>query len=311
MDAPASKHSLWELRADGRQTRISEAFRGVDKMDNTKLKRQMKKFEEYLIFTRGLSKVTIGGYSRSLSIALRRMKKFIPRHDDVKAYILWMHEKEYSYNHIVNTSLAIEHYSIFKGNPIKIGRPKKPRRILQNMLSEAEVSRMIQSAKDIRERALTCLLAYSGIRNQEICNLKVEDVDFGSNRLKVLSGKNSKDRVVNISCECTKVLVEYLQAFPRKVGEYFFSTLAKGNRLATGDVRKTIRVLAQRAQIGRRVFPHLFRHSLATNLLNRGASLTMIQAQLGHAWLTSTLIYAVSLAFRNQSEYHHFLPAYM
>ena len=280
-------------------------------MDKTKLKNQLKKFEEYLIFDHGLAKITTGGYCRSLSIALRRMRKFIPDHAKIKSHILWMHEEEYSYNHIVNTSLAIEHYTRFKGNPIKIGRPKKPRRIIKNTLSEAEVSRMLQTAKNIRERAITCLLAYSGIRNQEICNLKVEDIDVGENRVTVLGGKNNKDRLVNISSECTKVLVEYLRNFAREKGVYLFSTLVKGNRLATGDVRKIIRNLATRAKIGRRVFPHLFRHSLATNLLARGASLMMIKEQLGHEFLESSLIYIRSMMFRSKSEYDHFKPCYL
>jgi len=280
-------------------------------MDNTKLKRQMKKFEEYLIVDRGLSKVTVGGYCRALSIGLRRMKKFVPQYDHIKSYILWMHDKEYSYSHIVNTSLALEHYTRFKGNEIRIGRPKKPKRIITGTLSEAEVSRLIHAAKNIRERSIVCILAYSGIRNQEVCNLKMEDIDLGGNRITVLGGKNRKDRIVNMSAHCTRALVEYLRAFPRNAGEYLFSTLKRGNHLATGDVRKMIRVLTERARIGRRVFPHLFRHSLATNLLNRGASLLAIKDQLGHAHLSTVLQYLASTVNRSRSEYEHFLPAYL
>jgi site-specific recombinase XerD len=55
----------------------------------------------------------------------------------------------------------------------------------------------------------------------------------------------------------------------------------------------------------------LFRHSLATNLLNRGASLIMIKDQLGHAFIDSTMIYVTSMPFRARSEYDFFKPAYM
>src|SRR5690606_22859553 len=129
-----------------------------------------------------LGTTTVAGYSRSLSIALRRMRKFRPRYPEVKRHILWMHKQQYSYNHIVNTSLAIEHYCRFKGIKIKIGRPKKPKRIIKDTLTESEVSRI----------------------------LKVQDVDLGSNRLKVIAGKNKKDRIVNISAECVEVLIDYL-----------------------------------------------------------------------------------------------------
>jgi len=56
-------------------------------MDKTKLQRQMRRFEEYLMVDRGLSKVTASGYCRTLSIALRRMKKFVPRYPNIKEYI--------------------------------------------------------------------------------------------------------------------------------------------------------------------------------------------------------------------------------
>ncbi len=280
-------------------------------MNKTKLKNQLKKFEEHLIVDRGISKVTADGYCRSLSIALRRMRKFVPSYEKVKEYILFMHRAEYSYHHIVNTSLAIEHYTSFKCKPVKIGRPSRPKRIIQNTLSEAEVSRMIQITKNLRERTVIVCLAFSGMRVQELCNLKTEDVCVGTNQLTVIAGKNKKDRIVNISSDSAKILFEYIQTFSKKTGEYLFTTLLKGNRLATGDIRKLIRGLAVRAQIGRRVFPHLFRHSLATNLLNRGASLMMVKDQLGHSHLSTTAHYVSSLALRHRSEYDHFRPCYL
>jgi integrase/recombinase XerD len=93
--------------------------------------------------------------------------------------------------------------------------------------------------------------------------------------------------------------------------DFLFVTLDKENQLSTCDIRKMVRVLTRRAKIGRRVFPHLFRHSLATNLLNRGASLIMIKEQLGHAFIESTMIYVTSMPFRTRSEYDFFKPAYM
>ena len=92
---------------------------------------------------------------------------------------------------------------------------------------------------------------------------------------------------------------------------FLFTTLRTGRQLADTDLRKLVRVLARRAGIGRRVFPHLLRHSLATNLLNRGACLIMIKDQLGHAFIDSTMVYVNSMPFRARSEYDFFKPAYM
>jgi integrase/recombinase XerD len=280
-------------------------------MDKTKLRNRIKEFEEHLIVDLGLSPITVEGYSRTLSIALRRMRKVCPGSEDIRQIILWMHEKKYSYSHIVNTSLAIEHYARFKGIEVKLGRPRKPKRIIQNVLSESEISRLIQATRNSREKAIICLLSYSGVRNSELCNIRRKDIDLGANHLKILGGKNRKDRVVNISAECTRVVIEYLIALCRKPEDFLFATLKTGEKLSTGDLRKIVRVLAQRAKIEKRVFPHLFRHSLATNLLNRGASLIMIKDQLGHEFIDSTMIYVTSMPFRARSEYDFFKPAYM
>lgn len=280
-------------------------------MDATKLKNQIKKYEEYLIVDVGLSPMTVEGYSRSLSIALRRMRKFCPQPEDIRQFMLWMHKKKYSYSHIVNTSIAIEHYARFKGMEVKLGRPRKPKRIIQNTLSESEISRLIQATKNAREKAIICLLVYSGVRNSELCNIRRKDIDLGANHLKILGGKNRKDRVVNISAECTGVLVDYLGAYRRKPDDFLFATLAKENQLTSCDLRKIVRVLAGRAKLEKRVFPHLLRHSLATNLLNRGGSLIMIKDQLGHAFIDSTMIYVTSMPSRARSEYDFFKPAYM
>jgi integrase/recombinase XerD len=280
-------------------------------MNAAKLKNQIRKFEEYLIVDVGLSRRTVAGYARGLSIALRRMRKFCPDPQDIRKLMLWMHEKNYSYSHVVNTSLAVEHFARFKGMKVALGRPRKPKRIVQHVLSESEVSRIIHAAKNTRERAIISLLAYSGVRNTELCSIRRKDIDLGANQLKILGGKGKKDRVVNVSAECTRVLIDYLGAYRRRPDDFLFTTLKEERQLTETALRKLVRVLARRANIGRRVHPHLFRHSLATNLLNRGASLIMIKDQLGHAFIDSTMIYVTSMPFRARSEYDFYKPAYM
>ncbi len=99
------------------------------------------------------------------------------------------------------------------------------------------------------------------------------------------------------------MLIDYLDAFRKRPDDLLFTTLRSERQLAESDLRKLARVLARRGGIGRRVFPHLLRHSLATNLLNRGASLMMIKEQLGHAFIDSTMVYVTSMPFRARSEY--------
>ncbi len=280
-------------------------------MDKTKVNKSMIKFENYLVTNKHVSLLTARGYSRSLSIALRRMEKFIPKYDDVIEHIVWM-KKKFSYSHITNTMIAIERYLEYKGQPITLSRPRKPQRILKDFLTEAEITRIIAASNIcIRKKAMITLLAYSGIRNVEFCNLKVKDVDLGNNEITVTHGKNFKERITNISSECTNVLIEYLKHYPREDNECLFTTLQKGNKLASADLRKHVKILAMKAGIEKRVYPHKFRHSLASNLLQRGANIVLIKNQLGHVFIETTMLYVRSLSYREKSQYDYYKPAYM
>ena len=280
-------------------------------MNPRKVQKSLTHFENYLVVHKHVSPITAKGYSRSLSIALRRMRKFVPSYDDLIEYVVWMKNKKYSYSHITNTMLALEHYMELKGNPISLSRPRKPKRLIKNFLSESEISRIINVAKSCpRKHALVSLLAYSGLRNVELCALKVKDVDLGDNDVHVNGGKNKQDRITNISSECTRALINYLNHFPRSDDEYLFTTLRRGNPIASADLRKHIKILARKAKIDKNVYPHLFRHSLASNLLNRGANIILIKNQLGHAFIETTMIYVQSMSYREKSQYDYYKPAY-
>ena len=271
----------------------------------------MRRFGNHLIVEKGFGQNTVKGYERCMHIAIRRMKKFHPQHKQIHDYILWLRKKNYSYNHILNSSLAIEHFMAWLGNPIKLGRPKKPKALIKNTLTEAEVSRIIQACKNVRQQAIICVLAFSGIRNQELCNLKLGHVNFGTHELMVLRGKNSKDRIINISGDCIKILIDYLKAYPREPNDYLFMNLKTGDKINPGIVRKIIKLVAKEAKLNKRVFPHLLRHSLAMNLLKRGANLMMVKDQLGHSFIETTMVYVHSNPLRNRTEYDYYKPAYL
>jgi len=268
-------------------------------------------FEKFLLVMKGISDVTIKGYVGSIKPAFRRIGNSRPTHSEITDYIKWMYDQEYSYHYIVNTSLAIEWWTKFHNYPIKLGRPRKPRTIIKDVLSEAEITRMIAITKNIREKAIITLLAYSGIRNKELCNLRVCDINLGDNMVRVLSGKGSRDRLIHISGDCSRVLLEYLNQYQRTPEDYLFTTLAKNEKYSSWALRKLMKVLAKRADIRKRVYPHLLRHSLAVNLLRRGCNLVLIQRQLGHAYISSTEIYIASFPQRVQSQYHLFIPSYI
>lgn len=275
------------------------------------LRERMTEFGKWLLVKKGIGYVTISGYQGSASRLIRALKTYEPTHDQVINYIVKMHEREYSYAHIVNTSLALEWYMDYIGNPIQLGRPKKPKTLIKNTLSEAEVTLLIDAAKNIREKAIISLLAYSGIRNKELCNLRVNDVNLGDNMVRVTQGKGMKDRLINIAGECSRILIDYLNQFPRKGEDYLFTTLRDGHKYNPSDLRKLVHVLSRRAKINKRVYPHLLRHSLATNLLKRGANLYMIKEQLGHVFLETTATYLRTFPLNIRNQYQMFVPSYL
>ncbi len=278
---------------------------------NLIINQEIKDFEKYLILKDNTKETTIKGHIGNIQRMLRQIQIINPSIEEVENYVLKLYKKGYGYNHRVNNLISIEKYMEFKGEEIRFARPKKPKRLLKDFLTEAEISRMILSSKNIRELAIISLLAYSGIRNSELCNLKVGDTDFGNNTLRVINGKNSKDSIRYMSAECTKILIKYLSKFPKEENNYLFTSLRDNNKYTPSDLRKLIRVLSKRVKIGKRVYPHLLRHSLASNLLNRGASLILIQKILGHSDISSTIIYTHSCPQRIRSEYEFYKPAYM
>ena len=270
---------------------------------------KLEKFYDYLLIKRNFSQVIIHNYKQTLSKFFRNVGIQKPKVKYIERYIAEMHRKQYSYSHIGNTSVILENYMRFIGRKINLSRPRKPKQIIKNTLTEGEIARMLAATKNEREKAFIAILAYSGIRNKELCSLKSEDVDLDNQYLRVISEKGNKDRIVYISKECAKIITEYTSKFKR-TDTYLFTTLKKRNQYSTWDLRKMVKIISKRAGIKKRVYPHLFRHSLACNLLNRGANIMTIKEQLGHADIRTTLIYTHSTPQRVQQEYNFYCPNY-
>ncbi len=269
-----------------------------------------KTFERFLIINKGLQKVTVEGYLGSY----KRMVRLIgdnPTKNKVEEYILELYNSDYSYSHKLNTVLAVERYMEYINKPMNFGRQKKPKPIIKDTLTEAEITTMIFSCNDIRQKAIISILAYSGIRNLELCNLKVENVLVTQNTIRVINGKGLKDGISQITPECSEIIIQYLKEFPREHTDYLFSTLQKNNQMSTGDIRKWVKIISKRAKINKRVYPHLLRASMTANMLIRGADIISLKNQLRHSWLETTLHYANSIVFVEKNLYQKFAPSYL
>jgi site-specific recombinase XerD len=179
----------------------------------------------------------------------------------------------------------------FLGVPL----PKRTRS-LPKFLTEAEMDEILSaptSSGDTgseRDRAMIELLYSSGLRRAEISALNVGDLDPLSGTLRVF-GKGSKERLVPVGREALTRLRAYLRSRGGPAdGEPLFANL-RGARLSSEGVAFVVRRWVKRSSLMKKVTPHVFRHSFATHLLNRGCNIREVQEMLGHADLNTTQIY--------------------
>src|SRR5262245_27561608 len=169
--------------------------------------------------------------------------------------------------------------------------PKRRER-LPVILSEEEVTRLIESASTSYHRVILMTLYGTGLRREELCRLKVTDVDGQRMVIHVRQGKGNKDRDVTLSPRLLEVLRVYWKW--RKPKTYLFPSPYRSRTdrpIDSKTVWHAVRKAAQRAGIQKKVSPHLLRHSWATHLLERGTDLKTIQMLLGHFDLEATTIY--------------------
>ena len=169
--------------------------------------------------------------------------------------------------------------------------PKRQDR-LPVILSEEEVARLIESAITSYHRVILMTLYGTGLRREELCRLKVTDIDSQRMVVHARQGKGNKDRDVTLSPRLLEVLRDYWKW--RKPKTYLFPSLYRKQPeqpIDSKTVWYAVREAARRAGIKKKVSPHLLRHSWATHLLERGTDLKTIQVLLGHVDLEATTIY--------------------
>ncbi len=174
---------------------------------------------------------------------------------------------------------------------LAVERPKSRKRAVAR-LSREEETRLITHAYRMKgERGLLIkTLFQTGARVSEFVNIKVEDVFFDEQMILIAKAKGGKSRYVPILPELAQELRTHLGQ--RTVG-YLFET-NRATRYSPRRIQQILKETAEQAQITKRVYPHLLRHSVATTLLERGMPIEQIKKFLGHSKLETTQLYAES-----------------
>lgn len=146
-----------------------------------------------------------------------------------------------------------------------------------------------------RDKAVLELMYSSGLRVSELINLKLSDLFFNDEVVRVL-GKGSKQRIVPLGSSAIKWCKEYIIKSrtvlenKAKSQNYVFLN-SRGTKLSRMGIWKIVDTYTKAAEIQKEVHPHTFRHSFATHLLEGGADLRAVQEMLGHADISTTQIY--------------------
>lgn len=280
-------------------------------MEQEKLQEELDEFKKHLVLQHSLREITIKNHLGNIKRMLQKIQTISPEKEEVTNYVYEIRSSDKSPSHMCNNISSIEKYMDFKKKLVRYAKPKRQQKIIDSILTEGEINRMFYNCKDIKEKVMLLILAYSGIRNRSFCNLKVRDIDIGNNFIIVRKVKGRKEYTAYIPSEGIKIILGYLEKFPRKIEDYLFTTKIKGNQYSPSDIRKFLKVLAKRSNIEKRVYVHLLRHSLASNMLNRGASIILIKNQLGHNWIQSTENYISCFQPRIKSEFEVYKPAYL
>ncbi len=176
--------------------------------------------------------------------------------------------------------------------------PQKSRKLPQ-VLTQAEVTKLLESAKgtapiELRDRALLEVMYGCGLRASEAIGLEIGDVDLRRGFVRP-HGKGSKERIVPLGREAGRALERYLRGGrPKLVGPKIERKLFvnfRGGALTRQGLYKIIQRHAKALGLEQKMSPHTLRHTFATHLLSGGCDLRSVQEMLGHADVATTQLY--------------------
>jgi len=278
-----------------------------------KWNRALQDFQHYLNLERGLSKNSISNYV----LDVEKLMLFLEAHQIVETpinihkstiqqfiYELAKNVNPRSQARVISGLKSFFNYLVFEDyrqdNPMELIESPKVGRKLPDTLSEEEINELI-GAIDLskpegeRNRAILETLYGCGLRVSELLDLKLSDLYFEEDFIKV-TGKGDKQRFVPIS----EINKKYINIYRKEIrvhmsikkgSEDVLFLNRRGNKLTRAMIFTIIKQLAQEIGLQKSISPHTFRHSFATHLLQNGADLRAIQQMLGHESITTTEVY--------------------
>jgi site-specific recombinase XerD len=171
---------------------------------------------------------------------------------------------------------------------IKLPRPRREKK-LPVVFSKEEIRELLSHTRNIKHRTIIAFAYSTGMRQEEICHVRLCDVDSDRMQIKVSCGKGKKDRYTILSVQILEMLRTYWYIY--KPEKYLFEGQKRGEPISHRTLQTFFKRSMIESVIRKEASFHTLRHSFATHLLEQGVNLRIIQTLLGHTSIKTTTIY--------------------
>ena len=188
---------------------------------------------------------------------------------------------------------------------IKI-KPFKMKQYIVKALTIEELETVRDACSTLRQKALVEMFYSTGCRLDEIVKININDIDWQNRSIKVI-GKGDKQRIVFFSVRASIILKKYLESRNDDCPALFITERKPYRRLGRRQIQKEIVKIKNKAEFTKDLSPHVFRHTMATLMLNKGCPMSVVQELLGHEHMSTTETYAkVTQDYKHQSYEKYF-----
>lgn len=260
-------------------------------LESERISRALKKFMNHLD-TCQFSLSTKNQYqTHAIPLLIEAMERRKKRWDDseIKGYISKRYSNSSASNllQFVGVVKHLNKCAILEIDLSRVELPRKPKQA-PKVLSHHEIRLILQNTRNLKHKLILTLLYGSGLRRNEVLDLKVEDIQVERKCVHIRNGKGKRDRIAPLAHSFFELYPPYLNLY-RPV-DFLFTGQFKPQYSGT-SIAQFLKASAQKAGIKKKVTPHMLRHSYATHLLEKGVDIRYIQTLLGHSSPETTMIY--------------------
>lgn len=244
---------------------------------------------------RGQSKSTLSNYGRRIALFVIHFKALPEQvsEDEINEYLVALARdpkspSRSSFKHMV---YGLRYYYRLLGmNKKAIALPAlKQNTKLPAILNRSELKELFSVPTLLKQRIVLTLIYSAGLRGQEVINLKISDIDFERMSIHIRQSKYKKDRIVPLSHTMAIGLKKYLKAENPHI--WLFNGKEADGRYSVRGLSWVMRENLKKTTITKNVNLHTLRHTYATHLLEEGVNIVSLKDLLGHAEITTTMIY--------------------